>query len=353
VSAALLSWISLANAQGTLVDGIAAFVGDARENGDFHGSMLVAKNGNVIYEDSAGFANYQWDVRNAVDTKFRIGSMTKSFTAVLIMQQLEKGRLALEDTISDHLSYYRRDSGSQVTIRHLLNHTSGIPNLTPGFAEESERDRYEVQELVELFCSGDLEFAPGQDFSYSNAGYYILGAILEKVTGESYGELLRKNVFEPAGMTDSQYSEDFRIVKRTAYGYRRKDRENGDNTDAALLDPSVPFAAAGIYSTVRDLYKFDRALYSEQLLSEEFKALMYAPLERPNYTNGWISYDLTPPGGEASIRVTMHQGSINGFSGVIYRNRDSEDLVVILNNLSSNGKEWSMGEELIKMLAGS
>jgi CubicO group peptidase (beta-lactamase class C family) len=275
--------------------------------------------------------------------------MTKPFTALLVMQQLEKGTLTLEDTISDHLSYYRRDTGSRVTISQLLNHRSGVPNLTPDF-EEHERDTYTVRQFIELFCSGDLAFAPGEKFSYSNAGYDILGAILEEATGETYGDLLRINVFDVAGMADSEYSSDFRIVKRAADGYRRKEGERDQHTAAALLDPSVPFAAAGIRSTVRDLYKWDRALYTDMLVSEESKRLMYTPLEGGTYSYGWINYDVKVPDQDRAIAVTMHQGSINGFSGVIYRNRATQDLVVILNNVSSNGSEWRMGEELIRML---
>lgn len=352
VSIAFFFSVFRAEAQVTLVDRIDTYVRAASENGDLHGAILVADNGEVVYEHSAGSANHQWDVANTVDTKFRIGSMTKPFTAILVIQQLEKGTLALEDTISEHLSYYRQDTGSRVTISQLLNHRSGIPNLTPDF-EEHERDTYAVRQFIELFCSGDLEFAPGEKFSYSNAGYDILGAILEEATGESYGDLLRANIFDRAGMADSEYSSDFRIVKRAADGYRRKEGERDEYVAAALLDPSVAFAAAGIRSTVRDLYKWDRALYTELLLSDESKRLMYgSPLGGRSYSNGWINYDIAMPDEGRSIALTMHQGSINGFSGVIYRNRATQDLVVILNNVGSNGAEWRMGEGLMKMLAG-
>jgi CubicO group peptidase (beta-lactamase class C family) len=352
VSLALAFETSPVVAQDALKDRVRAYVRAASAKGDFHGAILVADDGRIIYEDSAGFANHQWDVPNTLETKFRIGSMTKPFTALLILQQLESGTLKLDDTISDHLSYYRRDTGSRVTISQLLSHRSGVPNLTRDF-EKKERDTYTLQQFIELFCSGDLEFAPGQRFSYSNAGYDILGAILEKVTGKTYGELLKANVFDVAGMEESEYSTDFRVVKRAADGYRRSKGERG-HTIAALLDPSVPLAAAGIRSTVGDLYKWDRALYGKLLLSEESKQLMYTPLERGprGYSYGWINYNIDIPGESRSIAVTMHQGSINGFSGVIYRNLATQDLVVILNNVSSNGSEWSMGEELMKMLAG-
>lgn len=178
-------------AQVTLAERIDAYVRGAHADGDFHGSISIANHGAVIYENSMGFANYQWDVPNTIDTKFRIGSITKQFTGLLVMQQVEEGTLALDDTISDHLSYYRSDTADRVTISQLLNHTSGIPDWTAEFVEKYERNTYGVREFIELFCSGDLEFAPGEDYAYSNSGYYILGAILEEATGRSYGYLIR------------------------------------------------------------------------------------------------------------------------------------------------------------------
>jgi CubicO group peptidase (beta-lactamase class C family) len=355
LAGALFLAVPPADAQAPLVERIAAYLSDAAARGDLHGSILVANKAGVLYEQSSGLANIQWDVANTADTKFRIGSMTKPFTAVLVMQQLEKGTLTLDDTISDHLSYYRQDTGSRVTIGQLLNHRSGIPNLTPDFSDEHERDSYSVRRFIELFCSGDLESAPGEKYSYSNAGYDILGAILEKVTGQSYGDVLKANIFDVVGMTDSVYSDDFRVLKQAAYGYRRIKEAPGQYLDAALLDPSVALAAAGIRSTVGDLYKWDRALYTETLLSDESKTLMYGspPAQGSSYSHGWIQYRVAVPGEERSIAVTMHQGSINGFSGAIYRNRDTRDLVVILNNVSTNGSEWKIGEELMRMLSSS
>lgn len=120
--------------------------------------------------------------------------------------------------------------------------------------------------------------------------------------------------------------------------------------NAALLEPSVAFSFGGIYSTARDLYKWDRALYTNQLLTEDVKKLMFTPAVDGNYSNGWINYLVKVPGTDRSFGVTMHQGSINGYSGVIFRNRATQDLVVILNNLGANGSEWAMGEELMRML---
>ena len=163
---------------------IASYVESVRKSGDFHGSILVADKGGIIFQRSVGYANYEWDVPNARDTVFRIGSITKQFTAVLVLQEVGRGSIKLSDTISKYLPYYRKDTGGQVTISQLLNHASGIPDLVPDFSAKYERYAYGWQEFVEKFCSGDLKFPPGTKFSYSNSGYYILGAILEAVTGK-------------------------------------------------------------------------------------------------------------------------------------------------------------------------
>jgi CubicO group peptidase (beta-lactamase class C family) len=337
-------------AQQNLREQIARHVLDAYKKGNFHGAILVADDGDLIYENGLGYANYEWDIANTPDTRFRIGSMTKQFTSLLVFQLLEAGDVSLSDSISDHLSYYRKDTGSTVTIAQLLNHRSGIPDLPKDFSLKSERNFYSTREFVESFCSGDLQGTPGVRFNYSNAGYYILGAILEQVTGKTYGELLQERIFGPLQMNDSAYVGDQRVIKNKAYGYRRRRSEQEPVMNAALLDPSVAFSFGGIYSTVRDLYKWDRALYTNQLLTEDVKKLMFTSAGSDNYSSGWINYLVKVPGTDRSLAVTMHQGSINGYSGVIFRNRATQDLVVILNNLGTNGSEWAMGEELMRML---
>ena len=337
-------------AQATLPDRIDDYVRASYGKGDFHGAILVANDGEVIYENGLGYANYEWQIANTPATRFRIGSITKQFTALLVFQMVETGELSLSDTISDHLDYYRKDTGSKVTLEQLLNHRSGIPDLSDEFTKNYERNFYPTQEFVESFASGDLESAPGERFQYSNAGYDILGAILEEVAGKSYGELLQEKVFEPLGMDATLYVGDMRIITEKADGYRRKVSADEELMHAALLDPSVAFAAGGIYSTTGDLYKWDRALYSDLLLTKTSRQQLFTSPYGDTYSNGWIQYPVNVPDGETPFTVTMHQGSINGYSGVIYRNLQTQDLVVILNNMSTNGSEWKMGEELMTML---
>jgi len=161
------------------IDGL---VKQYNEYGQFNGSILVADQGKVIYEKGFGMANMEWGIPNGPDTKFRIGSITKQFTAALILQLVDEGKIKLDGRLSDYLPDYRKDTGEKVTIHQLLNHTSGIPSYTsnPEFFPKHSRNAYGVPEFVKTFASGDLEFEPGSKFSYNNSGYTLLGAIIEK-----------------------------------------------------------------------------------------------------------------------------------------------------------------------------
>src|SRR6266446_6326232 len=156
--------------------------------GQFNGSILVAEKGKIIYEKGFGMANMEWAIPNRPDTRFRVGSVTKQFTATLVLQLVEEGKIKLDGKIGDYLADYRKDTGGRITIHQLLNHTSGIPDYThrPDFSADISRNPYRVTDFVKKFASGDLEFEPGSKFSYSNSGYSVLGAIIEKVTGKSY-----------------------------------------------------------------------------------------------------------------------------------------------------------------------
>ncbi|HKP36042.1 MAG TPA: serine hydrolase domain-containing protein, partial [Pyrinomonadaceae bacterium] len=159
--------------------------------GQFNGTALVADNGNVIYKKGFGLANMEWNIPNAPDTKFRLGSITKQFTSTVILQLVEQGKIKLDGKIIDYLPDYRNDTGSKVTIHHLLSHTSGIKSYTslPNFFKDVSRNSFTVEEFVRKYASGDLEFEPGTKYTYNNSGYFLLGAIIEKVTGKPYEQV--------------------------------------------------------------------------------------------------------------------------------------------------------------------
>ncbi len=151
----------------------------------FNGCVLVADKGKIIFEKGYGFANMEWQIPNMPDTKFKIGSITKQFTSMLIMQLVEEGKLRLDEKVSDIISNYPKENGNKITIHHLLTHTSGIPNYTdfPEFFNKVSRNNFSPEELVKIFWDKDLEFEPGTKFNYSNSGYILLGYIIEKIIG--------------------------------------------------------------------------------------------------------------------------------------------------------------------------
>lgn len=299
----------------------------------FHGSALVAENGKVIYKGGFGMANMEWNIPNAPDTKFRLGSITKQFTATLTLQLVEQGKIKLDGKISDYLPDYRKDIGQKVTIHHLLTHTSGIPSYTsaPGFFANVSRDPYKVSDFVKQYTSGDLEFEPGTKYTYNNSGYFLLGAIIERVTGKTYEQALKEMIFDPVGMKNTGYDHHGTLLSKRATGYT-KSPTGYDN--APYLDMSIPYAAGSLYSTVEDLYLWDQALYTDKLLTAQSKELMFKPFLQ-NYAYGWSVRDASFKFNDQPVQMISHGGGINGFTTVIVRFPKEKHLIVILDNTGS------------------
>ena len=215
--------------------------------GLFTGSVLVSDRGK-IYEKGYGLANREWDIPNAPDTKFRLGSITKQFTATLILQLVEQGKIKLDGHITDYLPDYRKDTGDKVTIHNLLTHTSGIPSYTerPDYASDISRNTFTPADFVKKYASGDLEFEPGTKFSYDNGGYFILGAIVEKITGKPYEQVLKERIFDPLGMSDTGFDHLETILPKRATGYSKNPT---GFVNSSYVDMSVPYAAGSLYSS--------------------------------------------------------------------------------------------------------
>ena len=300
------------------------------ENGQFNGSVLVGENGKVIYNKGFGFANMAWNIPNKSNTKFRIASITKQFTSMLIMQLVEEGKIDLDGLLSDYLPDYRKDTGEKITIHHLLTHTSGIPSYLglPGFWSDSTRNHYQIDYMVKNFHSGDLEFEPGSKYNYNNTGYYLLAVIIEKVTGKSFRENLQERILNPLLMTNSGIDRNEEILKNKAAGYMKS--LTGLVKDPYFYMPNA-LGAGNMYSTVEDLYLWDRALYSDKLLSKKYKDIMFTPFLN-NYAYAWSIHKI--PLGEStdSVQVISHSGGFNGFNTIIYRLIKNKHLIVIFNN---------------------
>jgi CubicO group peptidase (beta-lactamase class C family) len=319
---------------GPLVSGIDQAMKAHFAAGEFNGTVLVAREGHILYERGFGFANLEWSVPNDLRTKFEIGSMTKQFTAVLVLQFVNEGKIRLEGHLSEYLPYYRKDTGSRVTVSQLLSHTSGIPNFlaSPGFLEgAASRVAYSVKDFSQKYCSGDLRFEPGSKFEYSNSGYFLLGAILEEVSGASYEQLLKDRIYAPLGMKDSGYAHSETVLPGRASGY---ERTAAGLRNARYYDMSIPFSAGAMYSTVEDLFLWDEALYGERLLPARLRDLLFTP-NLDNYGYGWGI--LVPKAGApyAGESIPMHGGAIFGFQSLIQRIPQHRELIVLLDNTDS------------------
>ncbi len=290
---------------------------------DFMGSVLAAKGGKVLLKKGYGMANVELDVPNAPNTKFRLGSITKQFTATAILQLAATGKLSVDD----HVSKYVPDSPAawkDITIHHLLTHTSGIPNFTdfPDY-EKTMRQHVTPTELVARFKARPLDFAPGSKYKYSNSGYEVLGVIIENVSGEKYEDYLRKHIFDPLDMQDTGYDHDTTIIKHRAAGYERS--KDGKIRNAEYIDMSIPYSAGSLYSTVEDLYRWDRALYTDKVLAARWREKMFTPFLN-NYAYGWIVR------GEGKDRTISHSGGVNGFRTMIQRYPGQDGCIIVLDN---------------------
>ncbi|UCF63504.1 MAG: beta-lactamase family protein [bacterium] len=313
-------------------------------SGDIHGTVLVAEKGNILYSGAYGLANMEWEIPHTVDTRFRIYSMSKQFTAMLIMQLVEAGKLDLQKPISEYLPYYRKDVGMQVRIHHLLTHTHGIAEgyeqLPPFLITEPTRI------LVEKYFSNDLDFQPGTKFRYSDLlGYTLLGAIIESVTGKSYSQVLQSKILEPAGMRNTTYLDYRGLIKNRADDYVRTEQGFEHRIQAYPVNAD---GASCLVSTMGDLLLWDQALYSNTLLSERYQKELFTPhvthYSPYYYGYGWYIADLNING--ETRRIFYHTG---GGTCIIIRSVHHTQTVIILNNIRSD-KLYDIGIEILTQI---
>ena len=318
----------------TKVDKIEALLNQYYKFQEFNGAALVAEKGRVIYKNGFGMANMEWNIPNTPDTRFRLGSITKQFTAMLIMQLVEEGKLKLNVPITTYIPDYPKEQGEKVTIHQLLTHTSGIPNYTdqPSFAGIMRNPITPIY-LIKTFWNLPLGFKPGTKFKYSNSGYIVLGYIIEKVTGKTYEEMLKEKIFEPLGMKNSGYDHTAYIIPKRASGYNKI---GTDYFNTQYIDMSVPYSAGSIYSTVEDLYLWDQALYTSKLLSKKYMDKIFTPYSKPPFADGYgYGWGLSKKyfdGLKDTLNIVAHGGTINGFNSIILRITNDRDLIVLLNN---------------------
>ena len=290
---------------------------------NFNGSVLVCKDAQTVFRNGYGMANFEHDVPNTPDTKFRIGSITKQLTAMAVMILEERGKLTVDDIVSKHIDD-APEAWADVTIHHLLTHTSGVPSFTS--MPEYRRDMMlpqTVEQMLARFKDKPLDFGPGEKYAYSNSGYFLLGAIIEKASGVAYDEFIGTEICKPLALHDTGYDRFHTMLKHRASGYKRL---AGAIVHDAYLDMSQPYAAGSLYSTVEDLNRWDQALRRRELISDERYRKMYTP-EKNGYAYGW---GVSTKSGRKTI---SHGGGINGFRSQILRYPEQKLCVVVLCNV--------------------
>ncbi len=315
-----------------------AYLEELVSNDQFSGAVLIAQESEIRLEEAYGLADQSLAIPNQIDTKFNLGSMNKMFTAVAILQLMESDKLSLEDTIIQHIpDYPNTEVATVVTIHQLLTHTSGLGDV---FTEEFSANPHQYRsnaDFLPLFVNEPLQFQPGEQFSYSNAGYVVLGLIIERVSGQSYDEYIQQNIYDPSGMVNTGAFEIDADTPNLAVGYTTRNiwgNETGILTSNTALMPGEGFAAGGGYSTVEDLLNFRNALLSFELLNPESTELLLTGKvvvrENSNYAYGFFDRVV------AGQRVVGHGGGAPGVCSSLNMYPDTGYTVIVLSN-SDNG----------------
>ena len=295
----------------------------------FMGSVLVARDGKILLSKGYGFANLEWEVPNSPAAKFRLGSVTKQFTAVCILLLEERGKLKIDDPVKKYMPD-APPAWDKVTVFHLLTHTSGIPSFT-GFPDYASTEAFATtpEKLVARFRDKPLEFQPGEKWNYSNSGYVLLGYLIGKITQQSYSQFLQENIFTPLGMKDSGYDSNSAIIQHRASGYTPGPQ---GPTNAGYVDMSIPLSAGALYSTTEDLLRWEQGLMGGKLLSAASLQKMTTPFKN-DYAFGLAVHTVN------GRKLIEHGGGIEGFNTMLAYYPDDKLAVVVLANLSGRAPE--------------
>ena len=298
-------------------------------NKQFMGSVLIARDKAVLLDKGYGFANLEWEIPNSPTTKFRLGSLTKQFTAACILLLEERGKLKVDDPVKKYMPDAPA-AWDKVTIFNLLTHTSGIPSFT-GFLDyaSTEATATTPEKLVLRFRDKPLEFQPGEKMNYSNSGYVLLGYLIEKISGQTYSEFVQENIFKPLGMQDSGYDSNSAIIPHRASGYSPADK---GLKNTGYIDMTIPFSAGGLYSTTEDLARWEQGLYGGKLLSAASLTKMTTPFKN-DYAFGLIIHKVD------GHQVIEHGGGIEGFNTSLAYYPEDKLAVIVLGNVNGTAPQ--------------
>lgn len=332
------------------IDLLHEFMDILEQNGTFSGVVLVSDRNQTAFCRGIGNANEEHGIPNGPQTKFRIASISKGFTAAAVLLLCEQGLLSVQDPISRFLPDF--PIGDQVTVHQLLTHTSGIPDYVRLADYWTTRMRlpHTLDGLIASISRLPLEFAPGSSFSYSNSNYFLLTKMIETVTGEDYGAFLKHHLLNPLQLHDTGLDEGRSILPHLANGYTiHKEKRH-----AEFIDMSIPSGAFGLYSTAVDLYRWNQALHTGQLLSPTSLQAMFTPWQatpwQSHYGYGWAIEEAEV--GNRVTRLISHFGDINGFCGNLLHFADLELTVIVLSNVHP-APVTQIGKQLAHLWLGS
>ena len=297
--------------------------------GRFRGAVLLARKGEVVLRGGYGLANEEWRVPNTPTTKFRIGSVTKTFTAAAILRLVEGGAIELRANIGTWLGDLP-EAWQPLTIHQLLTHTSGLKDhvAAPG-KRTMNRTGAKPAELIDLISREPLLFPPGTSRVYSNTGYLLLGMLIEKVSSRPYAVYLEEEILRPVGLTATGYDSHLPVLQERASGYAL---QGGQLQNADFLDMSVPFSAGGLVSTVDDLLRWNNALHGDGLLKRSSYERMTAEYPETQQQDGLYGYGLFI-GKTAGHTCLAHSGGVNGFIAAVQYYPEVEASLIVLSNL--------------------
>jgi len=313
---------------------------------NFSGAILATRDDRIILKQGFGMADYEKEIANTTHTQFLIASMTKQFTAMGIIILQERGRL----NVNDPICQYIRDcpeAWETITIHQLLTHTAGIPDRLP--YSEPVSFEWTPDEVVATFENEALEFTPGTQYDYCNPCYILLGQIIVQASGETYASFMAENIFEPLGMPNSGYDPVGQAFDHPANGYFI---HNGEMIPSTIDNTSVAYSAGGLHASVEDLYIWDQALYTEQLVSwESLEAIFHPYIPVPfeeyggDYGYGWFITE------HAGHRMITHGGLMCGFTSFIARFPNERVTVIVLSNVrDGNSEKGNIALEIANLL---
>ncbi|HEX2593456.1 MAG TPA: serine hydrolase domain-containing protein [Rhizomicrobium sp.] len=292
--------------------------------------LAIVKDGVTVFRKGYGLANIEWGTRMPADAVFPIASLTKQFTAVAIMMLKERGLVSIDAPLETYLPDFPT-RGRRITVRQLLNHTSGLcrDKASPETHREISRQNLSLAKLLELIAARPLEFEPGERYAYSNSGYVLLGAIIERISGQKYRDFLKAEMFDPLGMANTFYLFDEPIVPKRVAGYQRG-RRGIEN--ASYISPTYYHASGGLASTADDLATWDAAMWAHRLIGAESFAEMLVPVR----LNDGSEFPYGFGYGTAEYRghrIYHHTGGLSGFASHMAHLRDASVTTIVLANL--------------------